>query len=490
MKRSLLFLFLLISFQNLYAIPVISSFSPTSGPIGTSVTISGTGFSSTPTSNTVFFGATQAIVTAATTTQLTVKVPIGATYQFITVMVSNLVANSFSPFIVTFCSDNSINTNSFTPRVDFATPSNPYAIAICDLDGNGKSELVVINYNGNSFSVFKNISTIGSISLAARVDFATGANPISVSISDIDLDGKPDVVVTIYNSNRVSVFRNTSTLGNISFDSEVNFITGSNPRSVAIGDIDLNGKPEVVVVNASSATVSIFRNTSIPGTISFAAKVDFTTGTSPRSVTIGDIDGNGKADIAVANYSSSTVSVLRNLSTSGTISFATKVDFATGTFPIAIAIGDIDGNGKPDLSVANFTSNTISVFRNLSTSGTISLATKVDFNAGSSPNSIAIGEIGGDGKPDIVITYLNPETVSVFKNTSTSGTISLAAKIDYTSGSGPYNLTIGDIDGDGKPDVAVADYSSNAISVFRNLINGSLPLMTSASTASVCSGNL
>ena len=116
----------------------------------------------------------------------------------------------------------------------------------------------------------------------------------------------------------------------------------------------------------SSNTVSVFRNTSTSGTISFAAKVDFTTGTHPYSVSIGDIDGDGKPDLAVANYSSNTVSVFRNTSTSGTMSFAAKVDFTTGTTPHSVSIGDIDGDGKPDLAVANQDSNTVSVFRNTS----------------------------------------------------------------------------------------------------------------------------
>ena len=107
---------------------------------------------------------------------------------------------------------------------------------------------------------------------------------------------------------------------------------------------------------------------------------------------IGDLDGDGKPDLAVSNYYSNTISILKNTTTGGTItagSFATKVDFPTATGPQTIAIGDLNGDGKPDLAVANFsanvtdaTANKISVFKNTTTAGPFtsnSFAAKVDF---------------------------------------------------------------------------------------------------------------
>ena len=138
---------------------------------------------------------------------------------------------------------------------------------------------------------------------------------------------------------------------------------GTNPQSIALGDLDGDGKPDLAVANLSSNTVSVYRNTSSSGSIgigSFATKVDFITGFIPRSVAIGDLDGDGKLDLAIANYGSATVSVFRNTSSSGSIgsgSFAPNVDFPTGTGPHSVALGDLDGDGKPELAVANSGSN-------------------------------------------------------------------------------------------------------------------------------------
>jgi hypothetical protein len=150
-------------------------------------------------------------------------------------------------------------------------------------------------------------------------------------MGDLDGDGKPDLAVANNGSGTVSVYRNTTTSGSIgtgSFDAKVDFAMGTNPRSVAIGDFNGDGKPDLAVVNQSSNNVSVIRNKSTIGSIDFYAKVDFTTGTQPQSVAVGDLDGDGKPDLAVANQGSSNVSVIRNKSTSGSIDFYAKVDFA------------------------------------------------------------------------------------------------------------------------------------------------------------------
>ena len=479
--------------NNVYAqIPTITSFTPSSGPIGTTVTITGTNFSTIASNNIVWFGATKAPVSAATATQLTVTVPTGATYQPISVTISGNTACTNPPFTVTFPSSKVFDATAFASKVDFTTTgtgANPSNVAIGDIDGDGKPDLVVTNYTSNTISVFRNTSSSGSLttgSFAPRIDFTTGTSPNYVAIGDIDGDGKPDLVVANFIGNQVSVFRNTSTPGSItagSFSPKVDLTAGASPFSVYIGDIDRDGKPDLVVVNYNSGTISVLRNTSTSGSIgasSFAAKVDYTTGTNPYYAAIGDIDGDGKPDVVVANFNSSTVSVLRNTSTPGSItagSFAAKVDLTTGQGTISVAVGDIDGDGKPDLAVLNSHTNTVSIFRNISTPGSItasSFDTKVDFTTGSSPYSVIMGDIDGDGKPDLAVADFGPSAVSILRNTSSSGAIgvgSFATKVDFDNNIGSWSISLGDIDGDGKPDLAIASTGINFVSVLRNTIS-------------------
>jgi len=464
--------------------PTFTSFTPASGAIGSSVTITGTNFNTTANQNIVFFGATKATVTAANATSLTVTVPIGANYQYISVtnLAVNLTAYSAQPFIVTYAGN-----IAFAPQdTSVITGSTPRSVAIGDLDGDGKSDLAVCNSGNNNVSVYLNTSTVGTISFGTKLDFAVNGSPYFVSMSDIDGDGKLDLAVANSTSSNVSVLRNTSSIGTINFAAKADFTTGPAPYSLCIGDIDRDGKPDLAVGNYGNATVSLLRNSSTLGTISFVAKVDFTTGSGPNSVGIGDIDGDSKPDLAIANYTSSTISVLLSTSTVGSISFLPKVDFSSGTNPINLGIGDLDGDGKPDVAVSNWTSNNMSTFRNTSTSGAVSFATRADLATGNSPRGASIADIDGDGKPEFSAPNSGSNTVSVFPNTSTSGTISFATKLGFNTKSAPRALCVGDIDGDGKLDLAAANYSNSTVSIFRQIIPP--PLVNSFTPSNGCAG--
>jgi len=473
--------------------PTISSFTPSSGVIGSSVTITGTNFNTTANNNVVFFGATMATITSATNNSLTVTVPQGTSFQKISVtdIKSGLTAYSTKPFITTFTCGGIIDSTAFAPKIDNLTGSQPFSISTGDIDGDSKSDIVVVNQGLNTVSIYKNTSNNGFITFAPKVDLSTGSNPHCISIADIDGDGKLDLSVVNYSSNSVSIYKNTSNIGTIAFASKIDYTTGSSPTSISFDDFDGDGKTDLAVVNELSNTVSLFKNTSTVGSISFTNKVDFSTGYYPMSIAISDIDGDGKPDLAIANSNASnqgtnSISVLRNTSSSATISFASKIDFVTGSSAFNISIGDLDADGKVDIAVANSGSASISVFKNKSTVGTISLATRIDFTTGGTPENVSIADIDGDGKLDLAVANEGSASISVFKNTSTSS-ISFASKVDFATSVGPMSIAINDIDGDNKPDFLVANFASSNMSILKNTILGK-PKMTSLSSASICSG--
>ena len=494
------------------AITAVSTYIDT--VLSPAITITGSNFNAATSGNIVYFGATRATVTAASGTSLTVTVPIDATFSTVSVENTGCLLTAYSqyPFLPTYNNSAYIPTTiSCNAKVDFTSASNPFNVAIGDIDGDGKADMIATNYSSNSISIFRNTSTTGTItagSFAAKVDFTTGAAPYGIAIGDLDGDGKLDIAVTNNSSAppTVSVFRNTATTGVInsgSLAAKVDFAVGAGPIAVAIADLDKDGKPDLAVANNGANTLSLLRNTSVSGsltTASFATKVDLVAGNHPFHIAAGDIDGDGKQDLVVPNQAAATVSVFRNTATIGsltTASFAAKVDFPTASNPYCVAIGDIDGDGKMDVAVANNVGNSVSVLRNTATSGTItagSLASKVDFTTAAGPYSIAMADINGDGKPDLVTANSTANSVSIFRNTATSGTITtttFAAKVDFTTGTAPRCIALGDLDGDFKADIATANISANMVSVIRNNPtphpSGGAPIM--AKTLNLCVGN-
>lgn len=472
------------------ALPAIASFAPAAGTTGTAVSITGTNFSATAAANIVYFGAVQAQVLAASPTSLTVMVPTGATFAPITVTVNGLTAYAKQPFLPTFPGNGQITNSSLAARLDLPVGAGPIQVVTTDLDGDGKPDLIVANASVGKFSIYQNISTNGSLaagSFAARVDVpvlpSSGTSPYVIGAADLDGDGRPDVMTLSADSNMISIFRNVSTPGILttnSFAARMDIPAGNVLRGLAVQDLNGDGKPEMVTVNQTSpGSISIFQNLSTSGNLSFAARVDFAVGNIPQGLAIGDLDGDGQPDIAVANYSSSTISVFRNAGIGGNITtnaFAPRVDLPALATVGSLVIGDLDGDGKLDLVAGAGSasgSQAISVYRNTSTAGSLTLssfAARVDFAAGW-VNTLALADLDGDGKLDIALASQVPSTFSIFKNISVPGSFtatSLGSRVDYSAGYNPGGLAIDDLDGDGRPDIAFGNFYDGTISIYRN----------------------
>jgi hypothetical protein len=369
---------------------------------------------------------------------------------------------------------------SFAAAKNYATGREPDSLAIADLNGDGRPDLAVVKPS-NSVSVLLNR---GDGSFHPKRSYATGAGSWLRQNAVLNGDGKPDLVTGngTRRSDTVSVLLNR---GDGSFEAKRDYATLSF-YSLAIGDLNGDDRPDLVTANHAAATLSVLINR---GDGSFEAKHDYATGRGPDSPAIGDLNGDGRPDLAVANARSNTVSVLLKR---GDGSFEAKHDYASEGFPGTphlLRLADLNGDGMPDMLVivdTNPVAPSVVVFLN-NGDGSFQAGHYYDAECGTCEGtagvqSVAIADLNGDGSPDVatrvVYEFDNEEfhldeyqgTLSVFLNKG-DGTFK---KRNYKTGSegdaDDANVVASDLNGDGRPDLATA---AGRISVLVNQGDGS-----------------
>ena len=341
----------------------------------------------------------------------------------------------------------------------FGTGAGPLFVAAADFDRDGSLDLAVANSGANTVSI---LLANGLGGFAPATNFAAGTYPQSITIADFNGDAKLDLVTANYTSNDVSLLLGT---GSGSFGAPASLLIPntppagvSSPTSVTAGDFNGDGKLDLAVTAETSRTVVVLIG---DGSGSFGPGTSFGVGLDPRAVVSRDFSGDGVADLAVANYNSSTVSILAG---NGSGSFATAVNHATGTRPAALAIGDFDGDGKPDLASANYLDTSVSILLNsgacFANCGTFGSAT--NFGGSGGGTSVAAGDFDRNGILDLAVANGTSNSVSVLLG---SGGGSFGAASSHPVGTSPVWIATADFNRDGKLDIATANQTSDSVSV-------------------------
>lgn len=319
-------------------------------------------------------------------------------------------------------------------------------------------------------------------SFAPPQDFNAGGSYFNtgalghVVVSDFNSDGKPDVAIP--HMNGVDVLLNTTAAGadTVSFAPGLTFSLGEpnfsrGASSVAVGDFNGDGKPDLVA--AAKGAVLVNTTTAGASTPSFAPEQHVQTGTENlRSVFVGDFNGDGLSDLVVPDLPG--LSVFLSTLAGGTLAFAPGQVFDTGHSSASLAVGDFNGDGKPDIAFPlSSTEDTVSILLNTTAkgAGTVSFASRQDFAAETPCSSVTTGDFDGDGRLDLVLGREDDRGLSVFVNDTTVGAIaavftpSLTLQASRESDTSPVT---GDFTGDGLIDLAELGYPPFSVSVYVN----------------------
>jgi FG-GAP-like repeat len=415
------------------------------GGAGFTLTVNGTGFVS---GSTVKWNGSTRTTTFVTESKLTASVPQSdlANAGTASVTVVNPAPGGGKSNPVLFEVTNP-NGTSFTTATTLPAGSGANAVATGDFNGDGKVDLAVVNNGSDNVSVFL---SNGDGTFQSAVNYSVASQPLSIAVGDFNGDGKLDLAVVNNLSDSVSVLLGN---GDGTFQQAMNSGVGSTPTSVAVGDFNGDGKLDLVVVNNLSASVSVLLG---KGDGTFQAAVNYGVGLGIISVAVGDFNGDGKLDLVVGGVvaTNSNISVLLG---NGDGTFQTPANNIIGIRPSAIAVGDFDGDGKLDVAVAGEGCKTgCPILQMLlgNGDGTFQPVRSLFNPTRNQANFVILGDFNGDGKLDVLETYSQP-AITIFLG---KGDDQFQSQVNFNSlGLAATNaVAIGDFNGDGKLDLAVA----------------------------------
>jgi gliding motility-associated-like protein len=502
-----LFAFLIIKTVPSFAQkPEINSVDKVEGHMEERVTIKGAFFGTDATKIAVTFGASKAEIVAITDQILEVKIPFGTTLHDIAVtnLTTGLSGYTSQQFFLNFNGSPGFELTNLQGQFNFPAGApvqeGLYDFCMCDFDGDKKVDVATANDNFKFINIYPNGSSIGAVSFPSKTAVNIASLSLHIRCGDLNGDGKPDLVATESGvTDKVFILKNSSTgVGNFSFNPPVPVtLAGKRPKRIEIADVNLDGKPEVIVTAQGSNTVTVLINQSSLAAISFSpvAPIDISIpgAVSTEGLAVQDLNGDGRPEIVTSQFqTNSNLYVIENNSSPGAFLPGDIKVLTVGTPIKNIRIGDLDGDRKPDIAFTQLISSSVGIFLNQSTTS-LAFASLKTFETDLTPWGIDFGDIDGDGKIDIAMASLTRKSLTILNNKSIAGNLSFDKFIQPTTYINRH-IAVCDVDTDGKPDLVFTSIDDNnlsipasKISVFRNKAC-MIPAVTPEGPLNVCAG--
>ena len=372
---------------------------------------------------------------------------------------------------------------SFGAVATYSTGSNstgsnqPVGIAVADINGDNKPDLITAHFSSSTVEVLLGTGA-GGFGSITTFSAGSSSNPDDLAVADVNGDGKLDIVTANGSGLGAGVLLGTGT-GSFGPATIFSTSTSNGANRITVADVNGDGKPDILTTDtdAANSTAKVLLGT---GTGSFGPPMIFSLGTSsiPVDIVVADVNGDSKPDILTANNLIGTVGVLLG---TGTGTFGTMAAFSvgTGSRPNGLSVADVNGDGKPDVLTANGNTGTVAVLLGTGTGG-FGTANTYFISGSGVPYAVAVADVNGDGKPDLLTANYGANTAGVLLGTST-GSFGAVTTFNTGSNSQPAAIAVADVNGDRRPDLLTANTGTNTLGVLLN--TGTYPLASPAALA-------
>jgi hypothetical protein len=354
------------------------------------------------------------------------------------------------------------------PDVRLKAGKGPGSVALADVNGDGRLDVVVANDESGDVTVLLGDGK-GSFAAAPGSPFPAGKSPNDIAIADFDGDGKPDLAFPNHETSHVTVLLGDGRGGfRPAAGSPVAVQSRPHPHGIAAADFDRDGHVDFAVESWRNNQVEVVLGTGgggfrMPGRLFDVGRMPY------QKLRAGDVNGDGAPDILTTNFEGGNVTVLLGDGKGG-FREAPGSPFPAGASPFALALADVDKDGHLDLVIANFSGHggdrsrdAVNVLLGDGRGGFRPMKGS-PFAAGASPTRVAVGDVNGDGWPDVVTGNMSGGDVTVLLG---DGKGSLRPGVSRSARGEPYGVAVGDVDGDGRAEIFVANHDSGDVTMIR-----------------------